>query len=213
MIALFFDTETTGLKSKQNPGFNPALVQLGAILQDTESGTILAEVNLIAQQVDNKPIPIEASNIHGITDDMAEKYGSPLKLVDMVFANLIAKADVIVAHNIDYDLDVVHDNMPFSQERIVNKKHFCTMDKNVYKVKAPLTMKQRAYYTSKGEKPDKPYKSPSLSETYKHYFHTTFDGAHDAMNDIRACRDVYFEMHKSKKEVEAEEPVKQVVLV
>ena len=36
------------------------------------------------------------------------------------------------------------------------------------------------------------YKRPSLTETYRHFFGRDFDGAHDAMADVRACRDVYF---------------------
>jgi len=31
-----------------------------------------------------------------------------------------------------------------------------------------------------------------LSEAYRHAFGKDFDGAHDAMSDIRATKDVYF---------------------
>ena len=36
------------------------------------------------------------------------------------------------------------------------------------------------------------YKNPSLPRTYRHFFGRDFDGAHDAMADVRACRDVFF---------------------
>jgi DNA polymerase-3 subunit epsilon len=194
MIALYFDTETTGVKSYKDPDFKPALVQLGAILEDLQTGRVLAEINLIANQYPGKPIPAEASAIHGISDEMAATYGVDPKLIDITFGKLVKMADVVVAHNIDYDLDVIHDNMPLTWGVINDRQHFCTMDTNLYLVKAPLSDKQKAYYSSKGKKPDAPYKVPRLTETHMYYFGEEFEGAHDAMVDIRATRRVFLEM-------------------
>lgn len=199
MIVLFFDTETTGVKSWSNPHFKPALVQLGAILQDTETNRVLAELNLIANQYPDSKIPAEATNVHGIDDQMSRLYGIDPKLIDITFAELIRKAELLVAHNIAFDVDVLTDNMPLSINayKESNIKEFCTMDNNVMIVKAPLTDKQKSYFTSRGEKPDRPYKVPNLAETYRHYFNEDFIGAHDAMADIRACRDIYFAMNSN----------------
>jgi DNA polymerase-3 subunit epsilon len=192
MIALFFDTETNGIKTWQNPDFQLKLVQLGAILQDTETKRVYAEINLINKQVGD--IPVGASNVHGITPDIAQRFGVYKSLIDETFASLIRTADILVAHNLDYDMDVLKDYMPESFQSATGKLGFCTMDSNVMIVKAPLSEKQKAYFSSKGRKPDAPYKVPSLIETYTHYFNKPFEGAHDAMADIRACRDVYFAM-------------------
>lgn len=189
MIALSFDTETTGLKRWDNPNFKPALVQLGAILQDLDTDRVLAEINLINSECGD--IPVEASNIHGITQEMATRYGIPLKLIDVTFACLLRKADVLVAHNIDYDTDVIEDNMPKSQSVIGDVPQFCTMRSSLYIVKVSLTEKQKDYFTSKGKLPDFPYKVPNLTETFKHFYGKPFEGAHDAMADVRACRDVF----------------------
>lgn len=195
MIALFFDTETTGIKTWQDPDFVPKLVQLGCILQDLDTGRVLAELNLIANQYPmDPPIPQGAINVHGITNEMAANYGIDPKLIDLAFSELLKKADVVVAHNIDYDMDVIHDNMPLSKEVIKYKNTFCTMDGNLYIVKAPLSDKQKAYFSSKGKKPDAPYKVPNLTETHVFYFNEPFVGAHDAMADIRACRDIFLAM-------------------
>jgi len=43
------------------------------------------------------------------------------------------------------------------------------------------------------------YKNPSLQEAYRHLFGRNFVGAHDAMADVRACRDVYFALHAPAK--------------
>ncbi len=38
------------------------------------------------------------------------------------------------------------------------------------------------------------YKWPKLQETYKFLFGEEFEGAHDAMADVRACARIYFEL-------------------
>lgn len=209
MIALFFDTETTGIKTWKDPNFIPKLVQLGAILQDMETGRVLAEVNLIAHPGDNE-IPADAAAVHGITTDLAKQFGLPVEKIDGVFHDLLKQADLLVAHNIDYDMDTMKDNLTYSymefekpldefDNRVAGRPQnitptFCTMNASLYIVKAPLTEKQKAYFSSKGKRPDYPYKSPNLGETYRHFFNEDFVGAHDAMADIRACRDIFLKL-------------------
>jgi DNA polymerase-3 subunit epsilon len=198
MIGLFFDTETTGIKSDKNPSFKPTLVQIGAIMQDIESGRVLAEINLMNKLCG--PIPVEASNVHGINQELAETMGFSLKGIDALFAAMIYKSDVIVAHNIAYDLDIVKDNMPTSHLALKGKDTFCTMIENIYVIKAPLSGAQQSYFATTGRKPEHPYKWPNLMQTFEHYFNKKFIGAHDAMADIRACRDIYFAMQTKPKE-------------
>lgn len=192
MTGLFFDTETSGIKTRDNPNFVPQLVQLGAILQDLDTGRVLAEVNLMNNQCGD--IPVEASNVHHITRDLAEQSGVHLKLIDYVFAHLVAKADLVVAHNIAYDLDIVKDNMPVTQGVIGDVPQFCTMMASLYVVKAPLSEKQKILFERRPELKDAPFKTPNLTETFKHFFGVPFVGAHDAMADIRACRDVFMSL-------------------
>jgi exonuclease I len=90
MRLLFFDTETTGVKNWKNPNFIPVLVQLGAILQDMDTGRVLSEVNLI-QTPDEDGIPKAASDVHGITDQIAIEVGVDEKIIDMIFAAFIKR--------------------------------------------------------------------------------------------------------------------------
>lgn len=176
MIALFFDTETTGFGKAR-------LVQLGAILQDIETGRILSEINTMVHSEDF-PIPKDASDIHGITNELADAYGLHMASVDRIFAFMLSKSDVVVAHNIQFDLTIIKHNLELSGNIIGKKRQFCTMQNTIDILKLP------------GRYPGGNYKWPKMQEAYVHYFGKEFEGAHDAMADVRACRDVYLKLVK-----------------
>lgn len=179
MIALFFDTETTGFKSKT---FTPEIVQIGALLQDTETKRVLAELNVIVAV--KEPIPEVVSNIHGITDELARLYGVAGKEAELMFETLVNMADVVVAHNIDFDMGIIRDTWPIAFATLETKDQFCTMREATNVIQLP----PGNYHGSRYSK----YKPPKLIEAYRHFFDADFDNAHDAMADVRACRDVYF---------------------
>ena len=70
-------------------------------------------------------------------------------------------------------------------------EHACTMERSADTVKLPPTARQLAYGI-------KGYKRPSLMEAYQHFFGRPFEGAHDAMADVRACRDVFFALKQAE---------------
>ena len=55
------------------------------------------------------------------------------------------------------------------------------------------TMKLGANYT-KIKTAGGDYKWPKLIELYRHFFGRDFEGQHDALDDIRATRDCFWEM-------------------
>lgn len=179
MIALIFDTETTGFKSSS---FTPEIVQIGALVQDTETRRVLAELNVIVSA--KNPIPQVVSDIHGITDELARLYGVAGKEAELMFETLTNMADVVVAHNIAFDLGIIQDAWPIAYATLETKEQFCTMRQATDIIKLP-----RGTYHGKSYSQ---YKPPKLAEAYRHYFGVDFENAHDAMADVRACRDVYF---------------------
>lgn len=180
MIVLFFDTETTGFPNPKNP---PEIVQIGAILQDTDTRRVLAELNLIVKA--ERPIPEVCSNIHGITDELSARHGVRSDVADNMLAILASQADLIVAHNIQFDLAIVEGRWPVSRAILKMKEQFCTMLKSTDIVGLSGTH-------AGGNK------WPKMTEAYQHFFGEVFDGAHDAMADVRACRDVYFKLTEAE---------------
>ena len=45
-------------------------------------------------------------------------------------------------------------------------------------------------------------KAPKLTKAYQFFFGKDFDGAHNAMNDVLATRDVFFALKKRKEAAE-----------
>lgn len=188
MITLFFDTETTGFKRED---FIPEIVQIAAILQDTVTLRVLAEINLIVAP--HNPIPKEATAIHGISTKLAVNYGLDQHQAQEIFYRLLQRCDMLVAHNLDFDLEMVELNWLETYLMAKEKEQFCTMNELTPIMKLPKTGKNH-YHDDKY--PD--FKAPRLQEAYNHFFGKDFEGAHDAMADVRACRDIYLAMQKSK---------------
>lgn len=210
-IILFFDTETTGIRKN---GFIPRVVQIGALLAD-EDGKTISELNILLQPEGFSGVPPQAANVHGFTTGMVQAFGVDRKNGLSTFFDLVENADILVAHNNEYDLDLMqieidcfsgklrfdgHGIMPGHaekwQEQLNSVQNFCTMQNTRDILKLPLSAAQASFFKDTGN--DQQYKNPRLIEAYNHFFGKDFEGAHDAMADVRACRDVYFELHKLK---------------
>lgn len=183
MNILFFDTETTGFPTAA-PHDDPKqarCVQIGAILTD-ETGKTEGELNLIIKP-EGFFIPIFVAAIHGISQERAEKVGVPHKVAIAGFYQLVKLADLVVAHNFDFDKKVMKLEFLWctKDEVIEHKKSFCTMKAMTDICMLPAT---------RGNS----YKWPKMQEAHQFCFGKEFDGAHDAMADVRACRDVFFWM-------------------
>ena len=189
MTYLFFDTETTGLPNQKLPAGwegQPHICQLGVIVTNRE-GRVKAELNVLVKP-QGWTIPAATSAIHGIYQEDAEQYGLSIKGVLTIFDRLLRSSERVIAHNIAFDLFMLEIEAHRSGVSInLPAQHTCTMLKAVNAVKCPPTEKMlRAGMTG--------FKKPNLTETYRHFFGRDFEGAHDAMADVRACRDVFFKL-------------------
>ena len=159
MKILVFDTETTGLPqdsslpATHSPNNWPHLVSISWAVIDSTTNTVVKSHSYIVRP-DKWTIPVEASNIHGITQAQALNFGIPLG--DVIEAFNGEQCDVMVAHNMKFDLNVVTNailwdlNTPFKG---FPKRKVCTMEIGRLMCKLP------GRYG---------YKYPKLSELYQH---------------------------------------------
>lgn len=192
-MILFFDTETTGFYDAKLPASDsrqPHLVQLAMLLTE-DDGTIRLSASLIVDCP--YPIPAQASAVHGIDRDVSGGFGVDLEMAIDLFRHFYRRADLIVCHNVAFDVPVMASEIGRFQKRNValDKPTFCTMVEASPIVNLPPTERMLAAGFNKP-------KPPKLEECIRHFFDEPLDGAHDAMIDVTACARVYFHLQTTK---------------
>lgn len=189
-MKIFFDTETTGVpRNYKAPTTDldnwPRLVQIGYIVYDVLDGGEWTE--FVTWESIVKPegfvIPESVSKIHGITQEMAER-GEPLKDVLEKFISLVNICDVVIGHNLSYDMNVIGAEVLRMNltDPFVGKAQYDTMLKSVNLCKLP------------GGRMG--YKWPKLQELYFKLFNEPLAQTHTALDDIRQTAKCYFELQR-----------------
>ena len=185
MKYLFFDTETTGLPEK---GKNwetdyknfPYIVQIAwQMYQDND---LIEEFNRIIKP-NGWEISDEVSEIHNITQAIAEKEGDKEKFVLDIFINSVLKSDKIIGHNIYFDTSIIKASLL----RLGEDKDLIV--EALHKEKREDTSRL-ALQKFKGQEGNKLL---TLSDLHKKLFNEDFD-AHNAINDVKAVAKCYFNL-------------------
>lgn len=187
---LIFDTETTGLIDFNAPAdapHQPRIIQLGALLVGPE-GHVIAQMNAFIKP-DGWVVPEVVVKLTGITTEQCERVGIPMPQALAIFNAMKAVATTRVAHNLQFDKMMLAReasvyNIPHDSAGI---KSFCTMNASTRICKIAPTEKMIAAGF-------KTFKKPNLQEAYTHFHGKPFEGTHDAMADVHACKDIYFKL-------------------
>lgn len=196
-IKLFIDTETTGLPLNNNLPYTdlknwPYLVQVALIIEDDNYG-ILAKRNIILKP-DGYTIPESATKIHGISNEIAVKNGEDRDKVISFLDLALYKSDIIIGHNVSFDLNVIKSEIirikGIENALFKKKKHIVIdtmkMGRNICKI-PNLSFHTRLSL---------PNKYPKLDELYYKLFNKHFNNQHDAMADVQATYDCYYELKR-----------------
>lgn len=195
-LALFYDTETTGLPLFGEPSEDPRqphIVQLGAILVDMDTRAEVEVLDVIVRP-NEWTIPDEVAAIHGITTEHALEHGIPEgEAVTQLLAMWGCTPERPVqriGHNEPFDARILR----IALKRFLGDEAAdawkegnarCTATLTTKLCKCPPTPKMLAAGR-------KHFKTPTLTEAYTHFFGEAFEGAHSALTDVRACIAVYF---------------------
>ncbi len=185
---LIFDTETTGLPKNWNAPLEdldnwPRLVQLAWQVHD-QHGNLISAQNFIVKP-EGFTIPFNSEKIHGISTKRALDEGHDLIEVLDTFTEDLAKAEVTVGHNIEFDNNIV------GAEYLRSEKENYTGAKESIDTKDAST----DYCAIPGGRGGK-FKWPTLTELHQKLFGTGFEDAHDAAYDVDATARCFFGLLK-----------------
>lgn len=196
-VKLFIDTETTGLPLNDKLPYTnldnwPHLVQVALIIEDENYG-VLSKRNFILKP-DGYSIPECSTKIHGISNERAVKDGEDrnkvLSFLDIVLYN----SDIVIGHNVSFDINVIKSEIirvkGIENAFFVKKNHYVidTMKLGMDICKIP----NLSFYSRRSQ----PYKYPKLDELYYKLFNKHLVNQHDAMADVQATYDCYYELKR-----------------
>ena len=186
--ALIFDTETTGLpdfKASTHAPHQPHIVQLAWKVYH-EGVCVVSESSLIDSEHESDP---GAEAVHKKSMAIRKRFGLPLDHVLNRFFDDAELVDVVVAHNLQFDMRMIsreaYQKYPIDEtqspwSKFNTKEGYCTMMRSVDKCQIPGP---------------RGFKWPKLIEAYKTLVDPAgFEGAHDAMVDVEACAKIYFKL-------------------
>jgi DNA polymerase-3 subunit alpha len=189
-----FDVETKGLPLfspqsrfrfphyKQLRSYDPARLQSISWIVASEDGEKIKQESFIIRpldfMIDNDS---KATQIHGITKEIAEEKGIPFHTMYNQFYEDLCACKTLVAHNIQFDVSIMLSemyryNMRDGIQELLDKNRICTMKYG----KMASGMK----------------KNPKLSELYKHFYGEEMENAHDATFDTMYCYKCLVELLK-----------------
>ncbi len=189
-IAIFYDTETTGLPLWNDPSEDPRqphMVQLAALMVDLSTGKDLASLDFIIRPA-GWEITQEMTDIHGISHEMAMDLGISEKTAAEALFDFIGNR-LRIGHNESFDARILRiAAMRYFGESVADtwkaQSAECTARLTTKICNLPPTPAMRAAGRHHN-------KTPNLQEAHKHFFGVEFENAHSAISDVIACKKVY----------------------
>lgn len=204
-IGMFYDCETTGLPLFSLPSSHPdqpRIIQLAAALVDLDTQETIASMCQVIRP-DGWTIPPKIEQLTGVTNERAEEYGIGIGVALFNFVQKFwRQSSIRIGHNEPFDarmmrIEFLRDNI-YSKDVQVGPHEFipfvdqfksipsyCTMIES----KTIVNLHPTKNMIGNGIKTPKP---PNLSQAYEFFTGKKLEGAHDAMNDVKACIAVYF---------------------
>lgn len=245
MLVLVFDTETTGLPPKQKEiSYEPAIlekwphvVQLSYLLYDTQNNALVKVRDFILRLPENTVISQESIALHGITYEISKTHGIEMDVFIKEMLIDFLKADLIVAHNLEFDLNLLkvecmrkiiaveseHINSGIGVKQIVtrSKQRKYETEHNWYRFLNLLKIKTNFYCTmqesvelcniKKTNSLGEYLKFPKLSELHETLFKSSPKNLHNSLNDILICLRCFYKLRLNEDLLEKNMEIKKML--
>ena len=185
MKVFLFDTETTGIQSK-----NEYIMQFASIMieiLDNNKYVILENYNKYIQIPNANCISPQAFNVHHISYEMCSNPNNPTELeLCQYFAEKIQQCQYIVGFNLAFDLDRMMSQLFERNKQKLGGNLYQIMPKNIIQLCLMKDTKKLFPMIYKKQNEIDDYHKPlKLAELYFLLFAKEFN-AHDANEDIQA---------------------------
>jgi DNA polymerase-3 subunit alpha len=218
-----FDFETTGLPpkyrkvNKRNYLQFPRAVQASCMLYDKVAAAVLEEMNELVILDDDVEMTDGAFETHHISKEMTKERGIPSAQVLLRFFEMLKSADVVIAHNLDFDVMILKTEIfhHFKDNARKRGRYLQLIDENIVN-KGYCTLKNTIDFCAL-ERPSvyggTYNKFPKLMELHEKLFGFVPENLHDAKTDCEACLKCYLELMKVESaEKELLESIEKLVI-
>ena len=184
---LIFDTETTGLPRNWNAPLTdsdnwPRCIQIAWQLHDAMGNVVEHQDFLVQPEGFN--IPFDAEKIHGISTELAEQEGIPLREMIQKFTDALSRTKFIVGQNVGFDLNI----MGAEYHRLGLENPLPELP--VLDTCTETTAQLCQLPGGRGGK----FKLPTLTELHEFLFQEPFAEAHNATADVEATTRCFLEL-------------------
>ena len=203
MNVLIFDVETTGLLPKTKHDPQVYITQLSFALYDTKNNRLIKTYNAFINIPEDVVISEKITQITGIDREKLNKDGIDIVEALEVFFDAYSRADVIVAHNLEFDSKIMEIEAARNYERFTNREiapfivwMFDSIYNKLYDIQMKCSMKMSIDLCNIQKKNSfGTYKKyPTLCELYETLFHTKPENLHNSMMDVIVCLRCYLKM-------------------
>jgi DNA polymerase III epsilon subunit-like protein len=197
---LIFDTETSGLIPKHTVPLDeqPYVLQLSYIVYDVETNRVIKVVDWIIRPPEHVVIQPIITEITGITREICDSQGVPIELALRAFNEDYERCDLIVAHNIEFDSEMI-------RIEVMRNSDLGTTWSSLIKTMFPLDNSKPTYCTmihgrgicniQRTQPSGRTWiKPPRLEELYERLFSKKPQNLHNALVDTYVCLRCFVKM-------------------
>lgn len=180
---LVIDTETNGLPDMRNmkygdyplytdlEKYNTArIIQISFMLCDEKFN----EIEMHDYIIKREKFEITNHEFHNITNEISDNGRNFDEVID-IFMNTLKKCKYIVAHNINFDINVIRSEF--------YRRNYINLIQELYKYQQICTVKKFKFVVKAKNKYNK-IKDPSLKELFRFAFNKEMEYAHNSKYDV-----------------------------
>lgn len=187
MPILYYDSETSDVFDKKRPEIQPRIASIAAVLfSDDGKHEVGSFYGLI--QPDGWTMNKQASQVNGLTNEFLAENGMPGEGVLLHFLLLFNSARLAIAFNSAFDNKVIEYEVKTRLNGKLTQPPFDTGKTRCAMMAASACMKMPNRFGYAG------FAWPKLDEAYFWMFKKQMEGAHNALNDVRATAWLSFAM-------------------